>query len=502
MSDNIQRLTSCSELFSNEEQETLRQYFNSTDLKKDPLIPEKLNELPTLCSSLNELQVIDNKFNYPEAIKIIIKACEKNSVRFWEISNPKKVAVNKNPTTYLLSNIQKNSPLFHKFFAILCIWDHLLDIHFNKEFKKSILKGTQIDGKLSEFSKDLSGKIEKSKLSLKHDIIIIAIKIRNSCIVSNDEKFSEEYKKLKDFIDTLLIRRKNYNFKTQEYSDRENDYLQKDAPQPIDISGDVHELEKILGITGLKAKAKKIDSSHAFEIIPKEIASKSESFKKSYTKASQWRRTLEAQFLDNGNECLTPAEEYLFIDSAIKDDSLVSTQILISVLLGAEPHLWSNFKLSRNDGETWLDLENKVWGQSVDIGVNPKIPNKEVKYLFEESNDTLILPLADNLVHRLKPLASGKRTLGELFEASPGQIFEQCNAWIRHINDLGRNISVAKLRDFLYFKIMHTTFDEAAAIHLPAQRVHKIHRSITYTNFSQSHLQKIYTDSFPQLKFS
>jgi hypothetical protein len=502
MSDNIQRLTSSSDLFSSNEKETLRQFFNSKDLKKDSLIPENLNQLPILCTSLNELQVIDTKFKYPEAIKILINANIANGSILWEFADQKLPTRSSNPTAFLLCKIKDNSPLFHKFFAILCIWDHLLNVHFNKEFKKRIIKGTQIDGKFSDLSKDLSKEIEDSELSLKDDFTIIALRIRNSCTVSNNVKFSEEYRKLRDFIDALLIKRKNYSFKTQQYSDIERDYLNKGEPQPIEVTGEAHKLEKLLGIKDLKPKDKKTYLPHTLEIVPPEIASKSETFKKSYAKASQWRRSLEAQFLDNANECLTPAEELLFIDSAKNDNSLTSTQILISVLLGAEPHLWSDFRLSRADGTTWVDLENKVWGQPVYIGENFNIPNNNVKHLFEEAEDVLTLPLPEELINRLKPLASGKKTLGELFEASPEQILQDCNSWIHKANGLGRNISLAKLRDFLYYKIMHNTFDEAAAFHIPAQRLHKEHRSITYTNFSQSHLQRMYTDCFPQLTFA
>lgn len=462
-----------------------------------------MNQLPILCNELNELQVIDAKFKYPEAIDILIKTNLDNTSILWELADKKVPSRSTHPSAFLLCKINNKSPLFHRFFAILCIWDHLLNVQFNKEFKKRIIKGTQIEERFSDLSKDLSKEIENSGLNLKDDFILIALRLRNWCSVNNNVKYREEYATLRDFIDALLIKRNNYSFKTERGSDAEKFYLNKGEPQFIEVSGETSKLEKIFGIKGLiRTKDKTIHLPHILEIAPPEIASKSEPFKTSYAKASQWRRSLEAQFLDNANECLTPAEESLFIDSAIKDNSLASTQVLISILLGAEPHLWSDFWLSRVEGTTWIDLENNIWGQPVYIGQNFNIPNENVKYLFEESEDIVILPLPEVLVKRLKPLASGKKTLGELFETSPEKSLQDCNSWIHKINSLGRNISLAKLRDFLYYKIMHNTFDEAAAFHIPAQIMHKEHRSITYTNFSQPQLQKIYTDCFPQITFA
>lgn len=506
MHNNIKTLIHNSGLFDNEEKAEISALFRIVlQRKKDPFFPSYLPQAAAACLNLETLALHNKFIQYPQGLNILIRASHSHPDIISRSKPRSDISADEYPTFKMVVNLADGRSLFYKLLTRLLVWDWILNLNFQPASKSKLVTSIFNHADIQDFTNEATQFIEDSGLDLDKDFLMLTAKLKNWCSRhqnTDTERYAADF--LKKFINKLF----------QQYHSSEHHLSNTKRLPSIDEVDDESFNIDLLSFTKPRNGTPLQQGEHAnadkqefeppdHQFFPPEVKTKTSRYQNGYAKIARYRTIQQAQHLDNANQILTEAESQHFFEQILADQSEVATQAMIVFALGAEPLFWDRVSLEDFASEYWIDIKSGLWASAVNIGNKHVKPDTEISYLFEKTITHFIKPLPRELTERLTKLDnSNALTLKELFSNSATEISDSVDNWIKNHNPFGRSISLAKIRNHLYHQILRQQFDEAAANHIIAQRIHKEPQSLAYTAFPRNDLIDIYKSALPQLSFT
>jgi integrase len=217
--------------------------------------------------------------------------------------------------------------------------------------------------------------------------------------------------------------------------------------------------------------------------------------------ATQKKSIMQAQFCEHRWEQLSPAESMLIQKQISKDDDLGAIAALITLTFGAEPLVWGNYKLEKQKAlDGFLNLETGSWGHSIQEHKNAWQPDEASSPYLKKVSNRVELSLPPQLFKKLNDIHNTEaRNLAQLLGKSPEELQLIVTQWLLDLSPRNREITLAKLRNELYLKVMQLTMDEVAAHFICGQPTFLLPTQCFYTAFNSQKLNNIYLKALSKI---
>lgn len=481
---------------------------------KNPLIAPTMAQIhkasPNLLSLINHEHIFNfsqDEFNFLYSLSL-----KKNDLAYsfgsrTDNKERNAISVDKYPLYFALYSINENSPSICKITTQALIWNFTNQNELTRSRVAALIKN--LFSGVYKFNKFLSEKIDDwQSQSNSTDFLSIASKTRDLAF-STANQFSDEERKIAGDIVYIIDQAfathipKNTTPSSPLFKpELSNEEDSEDTPNLIEVLVS----DKPNDLQNLDTEP----TEDQYFAIPKDVAEKSTYYQRSYARQTQFKTAMTSQFLDNAPQSLTDSEKNTII--ALGLDNLNSTEnhcvefaIIFSLLTGAEPSFWRNWKVIHETesltDEFCLNLSKGTWSHPITLANRFWKPHDvQQKNLVMESNQRIELPIADEILTFLRRIPNLK-SLDEIFTISIAELNHACDQWLREMAYLGRRITIAKVRNFLYWKIMQTHFDEPAASFINSQPILKTPQGCSYTSFESDTLVNIYKSVHEKFSF-
>lgn len=457
---------------------------------------------PSICNSAKTKSLIDALAAVKE--QDLITAYGKAKTRGTE-----PVSIDKYPLYYALTQLNPSSLKFFKL-----ITQALIVCYFSQRAltKSKVIRVIKRLLQETHPSSDELSKLIDVMDSQQYDVLpqllhikVAIVKIQQRDSLMNDELLNEALYIINDAItgyDSLVKQSETPWF----FDDTVTEDTADDQPSIIELKQD-----EATTIDERKTEHESSDQGYLVSV-PTDVAKKSTYYQRSYAKQKARKTIRMSQFLDNAPNPLNINEQNHLIDlakaqmlGADEQAKTIAFAVLFSLSTGAEPGFWWSWPVVENKdcvADYGINLSTQSWWHKIDMGERFWEPNEQQRTFVDEVDHAISLPLPsvifDFLQQRLQI-----HTLGELFgESNLATINEKCDQWLGEFVNFGRRVTIAKVRNTLYWRVMQSVFDESQASFINAQPILRTPQSNAYTTLDNHTLINTYTACFKSLDFS
>jgi integrase len=247
-------------------------------------------------------------------------------------------------------------------------------------------------------------------------------------------------------------------------------------------------------------------------LLVEEISVSNKAIRENYAKRTQINDINEAQFVDNDPRLISPFEYELLIkklhDSFQDGDNIeVALGLALSLFTGAEYQYFSNWPILLNENQppssgAFINLGSASWTHEIDFHERSFSNEDEQSQSLLPSTKRLTLPLPTILVQLLDRLYrqkfsddnTGSVVMSDLLGLAQTQV-PAMEQFLSSIN-FNRRMTLAKVRDHLYFQLMNRFFDEPLAVYCVSQPIYYHSAAKSYAAFAESTLKNAYLSLF------
>ncbi|CAN8139416.1 hypothetical protein THIOSC15_1530004 [uncultured Thiomicrorhabdus sp.] len=222
---------------------------------------------------------------------------------------------------------------------------------------------------------------------------------------------------------------------------------------------------------------------------------------KTAAQATQQKGVMQAQFCKYRWEQLSQAENHIIQEHIRSQECIEATAALLTLALGAEPIVWGEYELTHSAvDKAYFDIPKMTWGHSIYEHKNAWQPDDNLKSYLSEVGNQVELFIPKLILQRFQEVQiSSANNLAELLGSSPEKLQEVTAQWLLSLSPRNRGLTLAKLRNQLYFTVMQLTMDEVAAHFICGQPTFLLPIQAFYTAFDTKSLNEIYQKTLAEI---